>query len=116
MKRVEAVFAVGIVLSLTIGTRAAAAQTPEAAAVYRQHCKTCHGATGTPTQRMVGLYPKLKTLADSTLMAGLSVDSIVNLIRTGRGDMKPLGGKLTADQMTAVAQYVKGIPAAAHKP
>jgi hypothetical protein len=30
--------------------------------------------------------------------------------------MKPLGGKLTADQMTAVAQYVKGIPAAAHKP
>ncbi len=112
MRSLATGLAVGIALSLTIGTRAAAAQTPEAAAVYRQHCKTCHGATGTPTQRMLGLYPKLKTLVDSTFMAGLSVDSIVHLIRTGRGDMKPLGDKLTADQMTAVAQYVKGLPAA----
>ena len=115
MKRVAAVLAVGTALSLVIGTRAAAAQTPDGGAVYRQHCKTCHGSTGTPTQRMIGLYPKLKTLADSTLMAGLSVDSIVNLITKGRGDMKPLADKLTEDQMTAVAQYAKTLPAA-HKP
>jgi mono/diheme cytochrome c family protein len=110
------VLAVGIALSLTIGSRMAAAQAPDGQAVYRQHCKTCHGATGTPTARMVGLYPKLKTLSDSALMAGLSVDAIVSLIRKGEGDMKPLADKLTADQMTAVAQYVKTLPSAAHKP
>jgi mono/diheme cytochrome c family protein len=112
MNRVAAVFAVSIALSLTIGTRVAAAQAPDGQAVYRQHCKTCHGGTGTPTARMVGLYPKLKTLADSALMAGLSIDSIVSLVRKGRGDMKPLADKLTADQMTAVAHYVKTLPGA----
>jgi mono/diheme cytochrome c family protein len=115
MNRVAAVLAVGIALSLTIGTRVATAQAPDGLAVYRQHCKTCHGGTGTPTARMVGLYPKLKTLSDSALMAGLSIDSIVDLVRKGRGDMKPLADKLTADQMTAVAHYVKTLPGA-HTP
>ena len=115
MRPVMAVLAVGIAFSLTIGTRAAAAQAPDGAALYRQHCRTCHGATGTPSQRMVGLYPKLKTLSDSALMASLSIDSIVNVVRKGRGDMKPLADKMTADQMTAVANYVKTLPSA-HKP
>ena len=88
MKRVAAVIAVGMVL-LMLGTAVAAAQTPDGAAVYRQHCRTCHGGTGTPSQRMLGLYPKLKTLSDSTRMANLSVDSIVALVRKGAGDMKP---------------------------
>ena len=117
MKPVSAVLGIGIALSLTIGTRVAAAQAADdGATVYRQHCRTCHGASGTPTQRMVGLYPKLKTLSDSSLMAGLTEDAIVNLIKKGQGDMKPLGDKLTAAQMTAVAQYVKTLPVAAHKP
>jgi mono/diheme cytochrome c family protein len=103
-------------LSLTIGSRMAAAQAPDGQALYRQHCKTCHGATGTPTARMVGLYPKLKTLSDSALMAGLSVEAIVRLLQKGEGDMKALADKLTADQMTAVAQYVKTLPSVAHKP
>lgn len=117
MKRVVAAFAVGIALSLTIGTRTAAAQAADGEALYRQYCRTCHGARGTPTQRMVGLYPKLKTLADSSLVAGLSVDSIVAVLKKGQGkDMKSFSDKLTPDQMTAVAQYVRGLPAAAHKP
>lgn len=117
MKPVVTVLGIGIALALTIGTRAAAAQAADdGATVYRQHCRTCHGATGTPSARMVGLYPKLKTLSDSALMAGLSVDAIVNVIKKGQGDMKPLGDKLTAAQMTAVAQYVKTLPSAAHKP
>jgi mono/diheme cytochrome c family protein len=115
MNRVAAVLVVGFALSLTIGTRTAAAQAADGQAVYVKHCKTCHGATGAPTARMVGLYPKLKSLADSGLMAGLSIDSIVNLIRKGQGDMKPLADKLTADQITAVANYVKTLPGA-HPP
>lgn len=115
MRRVMAVLAVGFALSITIGSRVAAAQAADGQAVYRQHCRTCHGATGTPSARMLGLYPKLKTLSDSALMASLTVDSIVNLVRKGRGDMKPLADKLTADQMTAVANYVKTLPGA-HAP
>ena len=116
MKRVAAVLALGMELSLTLGTPVAAAQTPDGAAVYRQHCRTCHGGTGNPSQRMLGLYPKLKTLSDSTLMANLSVDSIVAVVRKGAGDMKPFAEKLSPEEMTAVAQYVRTLPSAARKP
>src|SRR5512143_2359624 len=117
MKPVVTVLGIGIALALTIGTRAAAAQAADdGATVYRQHCRTCHGPTGTPAARMVGLYAKLATLSDSALMAGLTVDAIVNLVKKGQGGLKPLGDKLTAAQMTAVAQYVKTLPGAAHTP
>lgn len=116
MKPVMAALGIGVALALTVSARPVAAQAADGAGLYRQHCRTCHGATGTPTARMVGLYPKLKTLSDSALIAGLSIDAIVNVIKKGQGDMKPLGDKLTADQITAVAQYVKTLPGAAHKP
>lgn len=108
MKRVAAVLAVGIALSLTIGSRAAAAQAPDGEALYRQNCRSCHGAKGTPTQRMLGVYPTLKNFADSAFLAGLSVDSIVAILKKGAGkDMKSFSEKLTPDQMTAVARFVK---------
>lgn len=110
MKRLAVVLALGAAVSLTLGARAAAAQTPDGATVYRQHCRTCHGSTGKPASRMVSLYPKLKTLADSALMATLTTDSIVNLLKTGRGDMKAFADKLSPAEMTAVAEYVKTLP------
>jgi mono/diheme cytochrome c family protein len=110
MKRLAVIIAFGVAASLTLGARAAAAQTPDGMTVYRQHCRTCHGSTGTPSARMLGLYPKLKTLSDSALMAGLTVDSIVNVVKTGRGDMKPLADKLSAAEITAVAEYVRTLP------
>jgi len=114
MKRVAAVLAVGMVLSLALGTRVVAAQTPDGEALYRQNCRTCHGARGTPTQRMVGVYPSLKSLADSALLAGISVDSIVAVLKKGQGkDMKSFSDKLTPDEMAAVARFVKTLASAA---
>jgi mono/diheme cytochrome c family protein len=115
MKRLAVVMAFGVAASLTLGAHAAAAQTPDGATVYRQHCRTCHGATGKPAARMVSLYPNLTTLSDSALMAGLTVDAIVNILKKGQGDMKPFAEKLSAAEMTAVAEYVKTLPSA-HTP
>lgn len=100
--------AVGTVVALALGPSSAAAQAPDGAALYRQHCRTCHGAKGTPTQRMTGLYPGLRTLADSAFLAGRSVDSIVIVIKKGAGrDMKPFADKLSPEEMAAVAQFVR---------
>ena len=108
MKPVIALLAAGMTLSLTIGARAAAAQAADGAALYRQNCRTCHGATGAPSQRMVGLYPGIKSFADPATLASISADSIVSILKKGIGkDMKSFNEKLTADQMVAVAQYVK---------
>lgn len=103
------VFAVGLTAGASAATaQAAAAPAPDGAALYRQHCRTCHGMKGVPTQRMIGLYPELKTLADSAFQAGLSVDSITAVMRRGAGrDMKSFTEKLTPEEMAAVARFVK---------
>jgi mono/diheme cytochrome c family protein len=56
---------------------------------------------------MATLYPKMKSLADSAYLASLSTDSIVAVTRDGIGDMKPYKDKLSADQIAAVARFVK---------
>jgi mono/diheme cytochrome c family protein len=108
---------VGAILALGLGVARAAAQEPDGADLYRQQCRSCHGAKGVPPQRMMSVYPGLKTLADSTFMAKFSVDSIVAVLRHGAGrDMKPFGDRLSPAQMTAVAKFVKGLAAAPHTP
>ena len=117
MKRLVCTLATVFAVALTVGTSVAAAQAapaqePDGAALYRQHCRTCHGMKGVPTQRMVGLYPELKTLADSAFQAGLSVDSITAVMRRGAGrDMKSFTEKLTPEEMAAVARFVKTLAA-----
>lgn len=108
MRPVACALAAIVAVALTAGARTAAAQEPDGAALYRQHCRTCHGTKGTPTQRMIGLYPDLKTLADSAFLAHRSVDSITAVIRRGAGhDMKPFADKMTPEEMAAVARFVK---------
>lgn len=109
-----AVFALALTAGTSIATAQAAAAEPDGAALYRQHCRTCHGLKGVPTQRMMGLYPELKTLADSAFQAGLSVDSISAVVRRGAGrDMKPFADKMTPEEIAAVARFVKTLVAGA---
>ena len=99
---------------------AAAAQTPAAssepdgAALYRQNCRSCHGLKGVPPARMLTLYPTLTTLADSTLQKHMTTDSIVAVLRHGRGkDMKPFADRLSPAEILAVAKFVKTLSSAA---
>jgi len=88
----------------------AAAPEPDGAALYRQQCRSCHGARGVPPARMVTLYPTLKTLADSSLQAHLTTDSIVAVLRHGKGkDMKSFTDKLSPAEILAVARFVKSL-------
>lgn len=105
--RIVGALVAGTVLSLGLGASRAEAQQPDGAALYKQYCRSCHGAQGVPTARMAALYPKMKSLADSTFLASLSTDSIAAVTRDGLGEMKPYKDKLSADQIAAVAQFVK---------
>lgn len=112
LQKVGAV-AAGAVLGLCLWASSAAAQeVPDSVgvALYRQQCRSCHGAKGVPPARMVTLYPTLKTLVDSTLQARLTTDSIVAVLRHGKGkDMKSFTDKLSAAEMLAVARFVKSL-------
>jgi mono/diheme cytochrome c family protein len=95
---------------------AQAAPEPDGAALYRQACRSCHGARGVAPARMIAIYPTLKTLADSVAQARLSTDTIVAVLRHGKGkDMKPFADRFSPAEMLAVAKFVKtfGSPAPA---
>ena len=108
MSSLKGVVATGVVVLLAAVVRPAAGQepaapTPDGKALYEQHCRRCHGATGTPSERMVEMYATLKPLSQ---MTGVSADSIVTLLVAGGTEgMKSYKDKLTAAELRAVAEY-----------
>lgn len=102
---------IGLVAALSWGGATAAAQeaaAPDGAALYRQHCRSCHGGRGVPTQRMLTLYPTLKSLADSAFLRTHSEAQIVTVLENGSGDdMKPFKDKLTKEEMAAIARFIR---------
>lgn len=96
------------ILGLTFGAAPASAQEPSGAALYKQHCKACHGGKGVPSAQMLTIYPALKALADTGAFAKLATDSVIAAMRHGKGtNMKAFADVLTPDQMAAVAKFIK---------
>ena len=80
--------------------------------LYLKNCRQCHSATGEPSSETKHKYPKIKSLNDSAFLAKLSDDSILTVMKKGAGkDMKSFSDKLTADEMRAVLEYVRTLPA-----
>ena len=98
----------GFILALGFGPSKVLAQAPDGAALYRQNCRSCHGLRGVPPQRMVAIYPTLKSLADSAYLRGRSADSIAAVMRRGAGrDMKSFADRLSPAEIAAIAKFVK---------
>ena len=104
------VFAVFVGLLLGAGTGLAFAQGPEGLGLYQKQCRACHGVDGVPPPAMMKSMKRLRSLADPAFMASISVDSMVAVLSKGKGQMKPYAGKLSDDQLRAVAQYVRSLP------
>lgn len=102
-----------VTLTLSLGATTAAAQAaapaaPDGAALYRQSCRSCHGARGKPSDQMRGVYPSLVTLSDSAVQARLTVEGVAALLTKGNGkEMKPFADKMSKDEIQAVAEFVK---------
>jgi mono/diheme cytochrome c family protein len=100
---------VAAVFGLILGAAPASAQEPDGAALYKQHCKACHGGKGVPSKQMLTIYPALKALADTGAFAKLPTDSVIAAMRHGKGTMKALADVLTPEQMAAVAKFIKAM-------
>jgi cytochrome c6 len=87
------------VLALSISGNALAA---EAAALYASKCNACHGkdGKGTPVGLKMGA-PDLTTLKASEA-------EVTAAITNGKGKMTGFKGKISDDEIKALAKYVKG--------
>jgi len=93
---------------LLLGVSAAAAQAPDAAELYRLNCKKCHGVRGIPPKTIKKKMSKIPTF-NAEFAAGVDADSIVFVLVKGGNseDMKSFSDKMTREEMTAVAAYVR---------
>lgn len=83
------------------------AQTVDGKPIYDEHCRECHGVRGVPPHAMQVKYDNIATF-NAAFIRRRSVDSLVRILTNGKGDnMKPFKGKLSKDEMTAVAAYVR---------
>ena len=108
MRCIDRKLLLGGALLLTVTVRSALAQAPDAQAVYKENCKSCHGINGVPPERERTKHKKLRALGDSGFVTNLSQDSIVKILTKGIDkDMKSFSDKLSADEIRAVAGYIK---------
>ncbi len=68
--------------------------------VYSARCSNCHGVEGRGKATFA-----IPTLVGSSLSAG----EMEKVIASGRAKMPPFGGKLKAEEIRAVATYVKDV-------
>jgi cytochrome c6 len=81
---------------------AAPALAADAAALFQSKCAACHGkdGTGSPVGKKMGAQDLTKLAADAPAIAAT--------IANGKGKMSAFKGKLAAEEIDALAKYVKG--------
>lgn len=100
------IFVLGV-LAASLST-SAAAQGADGKALYDQHCKKCHGATGKPSEVMKKKFDKMEAF-DAAFFAKRSDADVIKAIDKGTKDqkMKGFADKMKADEMAAVAKYMR---------
>lgn len=96
MKRIALALAVSFLF-------ASAAQAADGKALFSTKCTVCHGADG-KGQSAMGKKLGVKDLT----VTKLSAADIEATVTHGKGKMTKFEGKLTAEEIKAVAAFVKG--------
>jgi cytochrome c6 len=71
--------------------------------VYHKKCQSCHGKDGVPNESGSGSA----SFNDPNWQNQTDLDTIVEVIKNGKGKMKGYEGKLSEEEMLAVAKYIK---------
>ena len=99
MRSVRTVLLLAVVLGLMIPTIAFA---QSGADTYKAKCAMCHGPDGKKENAAMGT--KALTSPDVQKMSAADLAAVIS---KGKGKMPAYAGKLTDDQIKAVAEYVK---------
>ncbi|HUB00680.1 MAG TPA: cytochrome c [Terracidiphilus sp.] len=73
-------------------------------AVYKAHCQSCHGATGTPNPGIA----KLLGVKPAPDYKGEPEAAMIAAVKDGKGKMKPVHG-LTDAQIKDAVQYFRSL-------
>jgi cytochrome c6 len=91
-----------VTLIVAFGLAAPALAAEDGKALYDSKCAMCHGADGVAKKMAAGS----KNFNDAAWKKSAAVEGIVKDTKDGKGKMKAMGDKLSAEQMKAIAEYV----------
>ncbi|HKQ60341.1 MAG TPA: cytochrome c [Candidatus Polarisedimenticolaceae bacterium] len=98
--RLRIVLVVAVLALATFGVRAAE---PDGKALYDAKCSICHGKDGVAKPMAKGSA----NLNDPKWQEATSMETIEKTVTEGKNKMPGLKGKLTAEEIKAIATYVK---------
>jgi len=85
----------------------AAAKTPAACELYRQHCEKCHGADGTGSE-VRGRQPEIPNFTNPAWQARRTDAKLLANIRDGKGnEMPPWREKISEEQARGLVGYIR---------
>ncbi|MBM4053897.1 MAG: cytochrome c [Planctomycetes bacterium] len=88
------------------GTAVSKASNVDGMKIYLQHCKTCHGVDGNPTDLGTGLGAR--KFADPEWQAKTTDERIIEQINEGTPEMMmPFKEKLTPDEIKALVPVIR---------
>ena len=93
-------FASAAVVAVLIATGIARAD--DASATFEKKCATCHGKDGKGQTKMA----EKMGIRDLTTLSASSAE-LEKVVTDGKGKMPAFGGKLSSDEIKALAAYVK---------
>ena len=102
-------YAIPLMATLTL-TVASVSLAADGAAVFKQNCASCHGATG-KADTPAGKAMKVPALAGDANVAAMTDADVAAKIKSNAKHAAVLK-KVTDDDIAAVATYVKGLAAA----
>jgi cytochrome c6 len=77
----------------------------DGAALYKSKCAMCHGADGVAKK----MAEPSRSFNDPKFQEAVSKDDVAKVVSDGKGKMKGLKDKLSAEQIAAVAAHVKSM-------
>jgi mono/diheme cytochrome c family protein len=92
-----------MVVMALVALIAAPALAEDGAAVYKAKCAMCHGDNGVAKK----MAEPSRSFNDPKFQEAVSKDEIVKVLAEGKGKKKSMKEKLTAEQIEAVAAFVK---------
>lgn len=98
---INRIFLLGVAIALFVVNASAA---DAAADLYKSKCQSCHGADGKATA--IGKKLGAKDFQDPDV-AKMSEEELAKITSAGKNKMPAYKGKLTDDQIKALAKYIK---------
>jgi len=95
-------------LMVSMMASAGMAAAGDAAALWGQHCASCHGKDGSGST-MMGKKLELKDYRDAAVQSSFTDAEAAKVIKGGKGKMKPYGAKLSDDDIKALVAYVRSL-------